>query len=427
MSETQGPLHPGPAARSAQERILDVVAPVVDRVGYVHLTVEQILRAAPASRATFYQYFGDVDDCFWSAYRRHAQELCEQVTAELDRGGPPELEALDALACFAVTRPAPARMLMRESLAAGPAGLVERDILIETIESIIRGAPGPRPTVDLPLSTLIGGAFRFLSMRLSGAQAMTGAGGELRAWVHAFPAARERPSWSERFWPVLPEPTTQAAFGRIRREGSTRERILRGTALAIRAEGYHAVTVQDITAAAGVSRRRFYGEFSSKGRAFIAAYEHGFQETMAACAPAFFAAREWRERVWRGALAFTGFFAAEPLFAHLGLVECYALGPDFTLRVHDTQLAFTLFLEDGYRERPAGESLPRSFSALTAATIFELAFQGSRRGPRFEMRRLQPLAVYIALAPFIGPGQAGEFVAGKLALGPGGRDVSSAA
>jgi hypothetical protein len=135
---------------------------------------------------------------------------------------------------------------------------------------------------------------------------------------------------------------------------------------------------------------------------------------MAACAPAFFGASSWRECVWQAGLAFTGFMAREPLVAHIGFLECYAIGPRHMPRVHDTQLAFTLFLEQGYRERPGAEALSRELSSLVAATIFETAFQASCQGPAFELRRAQPLAVYVALAPFIGVDDAGEFVLCKL-------------
>jgi len=184
--------------------------------------------------------------------------------------------------------------------------------------------------------------------------------------------------------------------------------------------GYTQTTVADIVVAAGISRRRFYNEFASKSAAFIAAYEHGFQQTLAACTPAFFSAGDWPERIWQSAQAFTGFFASEPSLAYLGFVECYAVGPGFASRVHDTQLAYTLFLEEGYRQPREGPAPSRATSELTAAAIAEAGLQVTSRSPGLFIRRMQPLAVYIALAPFIGVDRAGEFVTGKLADLPAG-------
>ena len=132
--------------------------------------------------------------------------------------------------------------------------------------------------------------------------------------------------------------------------------------------------------------------------------------------------KAWPERVWHGAQAFTRFLAREPSIAYLGFVECYAIGPGFAMRAHETQLAFTLSLEEGYRQRPQAQSLPRACSALSAAAIFELGFWVSRHSPSIYLWPIQPLAVYIALARFIGADEAGEFLMAKLsATGPAPR------
>jgi len=193
-----------------------------------------------------------------------------------------------------------------------------------------------------------------------------------------------------------------------------RERIIWATAATVRDVGYRNMRVEQVCAIAGVSRRSFYNTFSTKADAFIAAYEFAFQQTVAACTPAFFSARSWRERIWHGFEASTAFLSREPLLAYVGFVDCYSVGRAFALRVRDTQLAFTLFLEDGYRERPQAEELSRDCSELTAATIFEAGFLASLCGPALNIRRVQPLSAYIALTPFIGRDVAGEFVKGKL-------------
>jgi AcrR family transcriptional regulator len=417
--------HTSKAASSrggAHDRLLEGVTQAADRYGFARLTVERVLGCAAVSRATFYSYFANVNGCFWAAYCHHAEQLARDVTVAVSSRPDPEIAALETVAAFAIARPATARLLMREGLAAGPTGLIERDQLIAGLVRAIRGSEERPKAVDLPVEMLLGGALRFLVMRLSAAEPLDAVVAELRDWARAFPASPSHPLWSERLAPAFPEHSSRALSVGSRPHGPARERIILATALAIRAKGYQDISVGDIVAGAGVSRRRFYNEFSSKADAYVAAYELVFQRVLGATAPAFFAQRDWRERVWHAARAFTGMIAREPLLTYLGLVECYAIGPDFTLRVHDTQLAFTLFLEDGYRQRREAQSLPRSFSPLVAATIFEVAFHASRRGPRFDARRVQPLAVYIALAPFIGPDEAGGFVLGKVS----GRRGSSA-
>jgi AcrR family transcriptional regulator len=401
---------------SAYDRLVDAVTELGGNDGYASATVERLLQVAGVSRATFYQYFTNVDDCFWSAYRQHADHLVYSAAVAATGSREREIAVLDALVVTAVARPAVARLLMREGLAAGPIGAYERDALIARIEQAVRGSPTLPSTIDLPTTILIGGTFGYLSMRISDGSPVEGLGEEVREWARSFARRPSDGSWSTRLAPALPHPVPQrlTPSSPTKPSGTPRERIRNAVATTIQARGYHQTTVADIVAAAGISRRAFYNEFPGKVDAFIAACEHGFQQTIAACAPGFLSTAAWPERVWHGAQAFAGFMAREPQIAHLSFVECYAIGPQFALRVHAAQRAFTLFLEEGYRQGPTADSLSRSCSVLTATAIFELAFQGTRRDPSLYMRSLQPLAVYIALAPFIGLEDAGQFVIGKL-------------
>jgi AcrR family transcriptional regulator len=401
---------------TSQARLLDAVTQVATRDGYARLTVERVLREAGVSRATFYQYFASVDDCFWSAYRRHAEQLEATVAAAARRSEQPQLAMLDALVDLAVSRPDVARVLMREGLAAGRTGLTERDALIARLDHASAGSVAQAATIDLPATILIGSTFGFLAMRLADGSGDDRLREEVREWATAFVRGCSGSSWSSRLAPALPRQPAllPGQSSSTRPRGSAHERILHATAQVVRQKGYRAMTVADIVRVARVSQRTFYNEFPSKADAFMATYEQAFQQGLAACAPAFFISAPWPERIWQGAQAFSGFFAREPSLAHVCLVECYAVGPRFARRVQDTQLAFTLFLEDGYRQRPQAQSLSRACSILTTAAMFEIASAGARRGPIMNLRRLQPLAIYVALAPFIGLDAAGEFVMGKL-------------
>jgi AcrR family transcriptional regulator len=405
---------------TAHDLLLDGVTEVASRDGYAGLTVQRVLSAASVSRATFYQYFTDVDDCFWSAYRLHAEQLVADIAGATRTSGRRESAVLHVLVDLAISRPEVARLLMTESLAAGPLGLTQRDALVSNLENAMTHPAAEHCAIDVPASILTGTVLRFLAMRLLEGTVHDGLRDEMLEWAGTFARRSSESSWSAKFTPALPgQPSPSLTQGRGNGPGVTpRERILRATAAAIREKGYRALTVADIAAAAGVSRRSFYNEFPNKPAAFVAAYEHGFAQAMAACAPAFFGSHVWPERVWGSALAFTSYFAREPSFAHLGFVECYAIGPGFMPRVHDMQLAFTLFLEEGFRQSPRAQSLPPACSTLIAAAIVELAFQCNRRASGLHMRRMLPLAVYIALTPFIGSDAAGEFITGKLSRLP---------
>ncbi len=404
-------------------RILDGVGALAGEHGFAGLSVESVLQKVGVSRASFYQHFTSIEDCVWQAYRECADGLIRQARAGATSARHPELALLDVLVTVARETPAVAQLLMREGLAAGERLLAERERLISGLDAAI-ARDEESQSLDIPFEILIGGIFRFLSLRLDAGDTVNGVEMNVREWAESFMGPPSEMRWAARFDPALPDREECAAWrSRRRQEGTPRERIIRATGETLRREGYRAATVADIAGAAAVSRRGFYCVFRTKEEAFIATYENAFHRTLQACTPAFFVSGTWPERVWEGAVAFTRFLSEEPLVAYVGLVECYALKRDFALRVHDTQLAFTLFLEDGYRQRPEAQLLSRTCSALTACAIFEAAFQVTLRSPGLYLRRAQPLAVYMALTPFIGRTAAGEFVLEKLKThrGPAGR------
>jgi AcrR family transcriptional regulator len=406
----------GPARRGeAEPRLLDAVVEVTAGRGYAELTVEAVMAAAGVSRASFYQYFSNVEDCFWSAFRLHADGLCSRMATAPEVAQDPIAAVLDVLAWEAVASPRVARLLVSEALAAGPAGLRERDALIARIERQALAGPAGGSHVDLPLGVLIGAAFRFIAMGFDVPELGEDRRGALAAWLEVFRLGPSDARWGQRF--ALSAPGALVGTKRRAKRGpadTRRVRISRATAATVRERGLHAVTVGDIAAAAGVSRRGFYNEFPSKTAAFVGAYEYAVEQALAACAPPFFGAGSWPERVWESARAFTGFLAREPDLCYLGFVESFAAGRDFSMRVNQTQLAFTLFLEEGYRQQGAAGSASRATAALTAVTIAELGFRAARAAPGLATRRIMPLAVYVALAPFIGLEPAGRLVAEEL-------------
>jgi TetR/AcrR family transcriptional regulator len=412
-------------SRDVQERILDAVSHAAGKYGLPGLTVDLIQREAEVSRASFYQYFSSIDDCFWNTYHHHGGRLLSAVRDAVAAAERPELAALGVLVAQARERPDIAQLLMREGLGAGASALEEREWLIGGIVQAIE-ASGRAGTIDLPLEVMTGGVFRFLSLRLDGGGPLERAARDIEQWAGTFSIGPGARSWSSEFAPRLPgreklRPEAAGVLANAKCALSQRERIIWATAATVRDVGYRNMQVENVCARAGVSRRSFYNAFPTKAHAFMASYEYAFQQTVAACTAAFFGPRVWRERIWDGFESSSAFFAREPLLAYLGFVESYAVGRQFALRVHDTQLAFTLFLEDGYRQRPQAEQLSRDCSELTAATIFEAGFQASVRGPAMNIRRVQPLSVYIALAPFIGRDAAGEFVQSKLSAERAGR------
>jgi AcrR family transcriptional regulator len=112
-------------------RLLEAMADTVMTQGYVATSVADVLRRAGVSRETFYQQFTSKLDCFMSLFEEAASALFTWVDAVAAEGAGGDRLArfeqafgayLDAL----VGRPAYARVLLVEVVAAGPEALHRR-------------------------------------------------------------------------------------------------------------------------------------------------------------------------------------------------------------------------------------------------------------------------------------------------------------
>ena len=182
--------------------LLDAVSELVGRDGYAALTVSRLLVAAGVSRASFYQHFENAENCFWGAYRRHAEQFVAGLETTPRGSESQALAVLDAVLTSASASPEIARLLMCEGLAAGQRGQAERDALISHIEQAMGGSTA-QATIDLPLKILIGGIFRFLSMRLTDGGPSESLRDDVRQWTEAFAVSSSERSWSSRFAPKL--------------------------------------------------------------------------------------------------------------------------------------------------------------------------------------------------------------------------------
>ncbi len=136
-------LFPGYGKRRARERLIEAVLTVSGERGYEAIAVQDIIEAAKASRATFYKYFEDKDDCFAQAYTEAADWLYQRLGAVAQRQ-PSWKEGLRAAVAelleFCANQPAIARALFVEVHAAGGDALTHHEVLMERLSHAIDGA-----------------------------------------------------------------------------------------------------------------------------------------------------------------------------------------------------------------------------------------------------------------------------------------------
>jgi AcrR family transcriptional regulator len=420
-----------------RERLLAGVIAVANRDGYAGATVSAVIAQAGVSRPTFYEYFADRDACFLATLAATSERLLESIRGAVRRAPPQQATtaAIAALIDFAGSQPALARFLLNEPLAAGRRALDARDGQLREIERIIqdvsggpdRCASGP----DIPIPILFGATYRVLATHLRrGDRGLTRVQEDLTDWVTRY----EQPGPQQRWRSLRPGPPPKAAPppleptlrepaplspGRPRLAPEQvaethRQRILLAVARLADGKGYDATTIAEIAKLAKVDARVFYGLFANKQEAFMSVHELGFQQLMAITAGAFFEGETWPERSWRAGLAFARFLETNPLIAHVGFIEAYAVGPRAVQRVEDSHMAFTMFLQEGYQFAPQAD--PPSQLALEAivGAIFEIVYHEARGGRTAKLSGMTGHIVFLFLAPFLGPQETNKFIDGQL-------------
>ncbi len=404
------------AARRAQrERLFAAMVASCATQGFEATSVEDLLRAAGVSRATFYEQFDDKVDCFRAAEEEIVAAALTAIGEEL-RGKTEGLEgpraALAAFVGMAVAEPAAARMCLVESYAAGEVGMAPLREAIDDVVALVREAvekmPGRGGMPAELVRGVVAGAYQVVYGRL-----LEGREGELPDvmpdlwdWAASFPPPPRplrRPTRLVVSRPVPPAPPF-ASF-------SAEQRIIRGFAAVVAEKGYPATTIADVAAAASISQTTFYEHFDGKEGALRAALDSSGAQMIAAVMPAVRRTEDWRVAVRIGFEEICAFFAAEPAFASLRMVEVYGGGPEATA---DRNATGRQIVADLLRPPQAsGEEVSDLVIEATVGAILGVFFEAVHKGTCADLPRLSPILTYFALAPMIGAEEACEIATGR--------------
>lgn len=181
-----------------------------------------------------------------------------------------------------------------------------------------------------------------------------------------------------------------------------RERLVAGAIAAVAEKGYRDTTVTDIAAAASMSRRTFYGYFSSKEECFFDTYTVLEDFLVEAMAEAGASQRSWTKQVRARIEALLESFAANPDLVRFSLLAPPVAGGKFAERYR----AFLGRLVDGLTE---GLPETRGYKAATpvaretaAGSLASMLIAKVDAGEGEELAAIQPKVVELMLAPFIG-------------------------
>jgi AcrR family transcriptional regulator len=166
---------------------LDAIIETVALRGYDRTTVSRVLSVAGLEEAVFSEHFHDKKDCFWHALN----ELIgrgERAALELFESDAPWPErvrlGLDRLLAVLAEDPAAARVLLVETLSAGPEVCERRRIALALLTSLMeQGRTESAGAAQLPAQiseAIVGGVISILHRR-----ALQGQTDQLRS-LHAY-------------------------------------------------------------------------------------------------------------------------------------------------------------------------------------------------------------------------------------------------
>ena len=421
-----------------RQRLINGMIDVAANRGYASANIAAVIAQARVSRPTFYDYFADREECFLAAVEDVQAELNQVVSESIAASDADQavVAAIEGIVRFASTSPARARFLLSETLAARPPASTLRDRGIadhaSLIDKALRALPATALVPDLEYRVLIGSVYRMIAGRLRRKEpAISKLARELEPWISSYrrpltehrwrtltPAPKSPPSQHVPSMPIQRMPNALPP-GRPRVSVEVAEnhrlRILYAAARMAEKKGYLATTVADITKLAGLGGPEFYRLFADKQEAFLAVHELGFQQVMDITAKAYFSGDSWPERSWEAGRALAQLLEDNPLIAHVGFVEAYAVGPAAVQRIDDSHVAFMFFLQEGLVfER---QDSPPSRVAMEAIidSIFEIIYLQAKGRGKPQVTAMLPHIAHLWLAPFLGVSATDSFIDAQLA------------
>jgi AcrR family transcriptional regulator len=436
---TRGKLPRGPhrltteqVADDQRRRLIEAMTQLVGKHGYAATTVAEVIELAKVSRKTFYEHFADREALLLAAFDTIAPIALEQVRAASKRSGGStrQFEAVMRRLCrYALDSPASVALYTIEIAAANPAGIARREELMGEYGALINEclpAKGKQAALPPELARAPAGATHRTidaQLRAGQAQALQNLAPQLARWVrsyHPVPAELIALAGSSSARPAAlaggraPGTLTLAPDGYrpfIGRRSpgfvshSNRERILDAVTQLAATRGYTALSAQAIAEHADISERTFLAHFKSKDEAFIAALEIGHMKGQALVDRARSSTSDWRAGAREAIHALIEFFASEPYFTRMALVEAPLAGPKLTRRTHEHANAYARLLFEGVPQR---RNPPEVAPEAIAHGLFELAFHHAAQGTVEELIHARPFATYLAMAPFLGVSDATE-------------------
>ena len=398
-------------ARHQRGRLEGAMVEAVARHGFGETTLRELVSLAGVSKSTFYEHFKSKQDCFLCTFDDVVLEIDRRVGEAFDRPGGLRarlLGGITTLMAVAAEEQAAASLITVDSLTLGAVAVPHRERASELFERLIRqgfdDSPSPHRTSDLTVRGIVAGIRNciYQHLRADEGDRLPGAVEVIVDWALCFdgpPGETARRGAAAAAHPAR----TPAAGARVEHQPSDkRDRIVCAAARLGFENGYEALSIPSISAAAGVSNQTFYDHFPGKQEAFIAGFRRLAEETMQIVAAAATAEGERPEAIGAGLRALLEHIAAEEMFARLAFFELPMAGPAALDHADGILGGFTAFF---------APQVGASAAAAVPAVILEAIGGGTwaviqheiAAGRRQELPQRAAEITEFAMAPFVEP------------------------
>lgn len=160
-------------SRDQRGRMLAATAEAVARRGYRETTVEQIVKGAGVSRATFYEHFANREECLLAVFDEGVARLQERARSAAQGQADWQSQVTAGLAAildFIAEEPALARTCIVETMSAGPRALERYEAALQSATPFLEaGRELAEDGGDLPVTledSIVGGIVWMVHQRL---------------------------------------------------------------------------------------------------------------------------------------------------------------------------------------------------------------------------------------------------------------------
>ncbi len=185
-----------------------------------------------------------------------------------------------------------------------------------------------------------------------------------------------------------------------------RNRITAGIIAAVSEFGYQEATITHIAAAAGVSRRTFYGYFNSKEECYLATFDQIAEHICDAARRAAASPGDWPAKVAARIGAALEVYSTNPQLAVFTLAVPPRTGNEVTAHYRAALDRALEQLLEGVAEQPSVEMPTETVRRSLLGGVVALIVQSLESGDGQRIRKLQPELVELFLTPFVGRAEA---------------------